>query len=139
MEVIRKRPSLPSQGEEEYPLSSSPSGRLRGAKRPVILTIICILGILWSLLNFIFVFSPFIRKISEVAPAIYGIIVALEFISFIGIWHMKRWGVYLFISSFFAKTIFSLMIDDLSYVGIGLSFIFIIFFLVFYRRMSEEL
>jgi uncharacterized membrane protein (DUF2068 family) len=108
-------------------------------KRPVILTIICILGILWSLINFIFVFSPFIRKISEVAPAIYGIIVAVQFISFIGIWHMKRWGVHLFISSFFAKTIFSMMIDDVSYVGIVLSTIFIIFFLIFYKRMADEL
>ncbi|MBI3500868.1 MAG: hypothetical protein HY063_03655 [Bacteroidetes bacterium] len=108
-------------------------------KRPVILTIICILGILWSLLNFIFVFSPFIRKISEMAPAIYGIIVAVQFISFIGTWHMKRWGVHLFIAAFFAKIIFSIMIDDVSYVGIVFSVAFTVFFLIFYKRMDEEL
>ncbi|MBI4932187.1 MAG: hypothetical protein HY841_15620 [Bacteroidetes bacterium] len=108
-------------------------------KRPIILTIICIIGILWSLLNFIFVFSPFIKKISDWAPAIYGIIVAIQFISFIGIWHMKRWGVHLFISAFFAKIIFSILIDDVSYMGIVLSVIFTIFFLVYYRRMDEEL
>src|SRR5687768_3471521 len=107
--------------------------------RPVILTILCIVGILWSLMNFFFVFSPFIKKIGDWAPAIYGIIVALQFISFIGIWHMKRWGVLLFISSFFAKTVFAIVVEDVSYVGITLSAVFIIFFLIFYRRMAEEL
>lgn len=108
-------------------------------KRPVILTIICIVGILWSLANFIYVFSPFIKKISDWAPAIYGIIVALQFISFIGIWHMKRWGVTLCISAFFTKIIFSIFVNDISYVGIGLSALFTIFFLIFYRKMNDEL
>jgi len=108
-------------------------------KRPVVHTVICVIGILWSLLNFIFVFSPFIKKISDWAPAIFGTIVAVQFISFIGVWHMKRWGVHLFISAFFAKIIFSIMIDDVSYVGITLAVIFIIFFLIFYRRMDDEL
>src|SRR5579872_4763379 len=98
-------------------------------KRPVILTIICIIGILWSLGNFVFVFSPTIKKISDWAPAIYGIIVAMQFISFIGVWHMKRWGVMICISDFFAKIIFSFFVDDISYVGIVLSVLFVVFFL----------
>ena len=108
-------------------------------KRPVILTIICIVGILWSLLNFIFVFSPFIKKISDWAPAVYGLIVALQFISFIGIWHMKRWGMMICISAFFTKIIFSIFVDDVSYVGLVLSAVFTVFFLIFYRKMDEEL
>ncbi len=108
-------------------------------KRPLILTIICIVGILWSLLNFIFVFSPFIKKISDWAPAIYGIIVAIQFISFIGIWHMKKWGVSLCISAFFTKIIFSIFVNDISYVGMGLSAVFTVFFLIFYGKMDEEL
>lgn len=111
-------------------------------KRPIILSVICILGILWSLVNFIFVFSPFVRKISEAAPAVFGIIVATQFISFIGIWHMKRWGVHLYIASFFAKQIFTIVIDDFGIfaaVGVGLSVLFFIFLLVFYRKMDSEL
>jgi len=111
-------------------------------KRPVILTIICIMGILWSLLNFIFVFSPFIKKISDWTPAIYGIIVAVQFISFIGVWHLKRWGVHLYIIAFFAKQIFTIIIGDLgtmAIVGIVLSVIFLLSFFIFYRRMDEEL
>ena len=80
-----------------------------------------------------------IKKISDWAPAIYGIIVALQFISFIGIWHMKRWGVLLCISAFFTKQIFSLFVDDINYIGIGLSVVFTVFFLIFYRKMADEL
>ena len=108
-------------------------------KRPVILTIICITGIMWSLLDFIFIFSPFIKKISDWAPAIYGIIVAVQFISFVGIWHMKRWGVVLYISAFFTKMIFSIFVDDVNYIEIVLSIAFTVFFLIFYKRMDEEL
>ncbi len=108
-------------------------------KRPVVLTVICILGILWSLGNFVSVFSPPIKKISDWAPAIYGIIVAVQFISFIGIWHMKRWGAMLYIASFFAKLIFSIFTDDISYVGTPLGTAFIVFLLVFYKKMDDEL
>ena len=108
-------------------------------KRPIILTIICVVGILWSLLNFIYVFSPFIKKIGDWTPAIYGIIVALQFISFVGVWNMKRWGVMLCIAAFFTKIVFSIYVNDISYVGIGLSTVFSVFFLIFYRRMDDEL
>ena len=111
-------------------------------KRPVSLTIICIVGLLWSLLNFIFVFSPFIKKISDWAPAIYGVIVALQFISFIGIWNMKRWGVMFYVLSFFLKQCFAILINDIGIseeVGIGISIVFIVFLLVFYRKMDREL
>ncbi|TAL58796.1 MAG: hypothetical protein EPN85_10785 [Bacteroidetes bacterium] len=111
-------------------------------KRPLILTIICVAGILWSLMNFIFIFSPFIKKISDWAPAIYGVIVALQFISFVGIWHMKRWGVLFYLFSFFLKQSFTILINDIGIsekVGIGISTLFIVFFLIYYRQMDKEL
>src|ERR1051326_2917663 len=111
-------------------------------KRSVILTVICILGILWSLINFIIVFSPFVRKVSEWAPAIFGAIVALQFISFIGVWHMKRWGVHLYIAAFFTKQSFTLLINDFGIsagIGVFLSVIFLVFFFIFYSRMAQEL
>ncbi|HNO70503.1 MAG TPA: hypothetical protein PKO16_01895 [Bacteroidia bacterium] len=108
-------------------------------KRPVIITVANIIGIIWSLANFVFVFSPFIKKISNWAPAVYGLIVALQFISFIGTWHMKRWGVLMFITTVILKTAFSFLIDDISYVGVSLSVVFTILFLFFYTKMEEEL
>lgn len=109
------------------------------AKRPLLLTILCWSGIVWSLLNFVLVFSPVIKKIGIWAPAIYGLVVALQFISFIGVFHMKRWGVLLFVTSFFAKLLFTISNNDVSYYGIGAAVIFTIILLVFYPKMSGEL
>jgi len=108
-------------------------------KRHVILTIVCIIGILWSLSSFVFVFSPTIKKIIDWTPAIYGIIVAMQFISFIGVWHMKRWGVMICIIAFFAKIIFSVVVNNISYVEIGFAAAFTICLLIFYRQMDDEL
>lgn len=109
------------------------------AKRPVIITVLAITGILWSLLNFVFVFSPFIKKINDWAPAVYGLLVALQFIAFIGIWHMKRWGVLMFIITIFGKLTFSIIHNDVSYASLTLSIIILIFLLIFYKRMIKEL
>jgi hypothetical protein len=113
--------------------------KIEPIKRPVIITIICIIGLLGSLGGFIFVFSPFIRKIGDWIPAIYGIIIAVKFISFIGVWHMKKWGVHLFLFSFFSDVVFGILIDNVSYIGIFFGLLYITFFLIFYRRMAEEL
>lgn len=112
---------------------------MESAKRPVLITVLCIIGLLWSLGSFVSVFSPFIKKISDWAPAVYGIMVALQFISFIGIWYMKRWGVLVFIISFFLKMIFSIQVDDVSYIATPLGAVLIILFLFYYKRMGKEL
>lgn len=108
-------------------------------KRPVLLTIICIIGYIWVVFSFISVFSPGVKKLGDWYPALFGLVVALTFISFIGIWHMKRWGVNIFIATFFFKQILHVLTDNVSYVGIALSAIFIIFFLVYYRKMDVNL
>lgn len=45
----------------------------------------------------------------------------------------------LFIAAFFSKLIFSIFVDDVSYAGISLGIVFTIFFLIYYRRMDDEL
>lgn len=108
-------------------------------KRPVLLTIICIIGYIWVVFSFISVFSPGVKKLGDWYPALFGLVAALSFISYIGVWHMKQWGVNLFIATFFFKQILHVLTNELSYVGIALSVIFIACFLVFYRRMDTNL
>lgn len=108
-------------------------------KRPVLLTIICIIGYIWIVFSFPSVFSPAIKKMGDWYPALFGLIVATSFISFIGIWHMKRWGVNLYIGTFFFKQIIHVLTDEISYSGISFSLLFIICFLVYYRRMDVNL
>lgn len=108
-------------------------------KRPVLLTVVCILGYIWIVFAFPGIFSPSVKKIGDWYPALFGLIVAASFMSFVGVWHMKRWGAELYVSTFFLKQILLYLIDDISYVGIVFSLFFITTFVVFYNRMDRNL
>jgi hypothetical protein len=111
-------------------------------KRPAIITIICVLGYISVLFAFPRVFSPPVKKLGLFMPALFGVIVAAQFISYVGLWYFKRWGVELFVTCFIVKTLFYLLTDQtgpLFYAGVVLSVIFIVLQLRHYRQMSAEL
>ena len=111
-------------------------------KRPVILSVICITGYISALVTFPQVFSPPVKKLGAFIPAIFGILVSLHFISCVGIWYLKKWGVELYLASFFAKTLFSLVSNrtgPVFYVNIIISSIFILLLLKYYRRLNGNL
>jgi hypothetical protein len=111
-------------------------------KRPKIISLICILGFISVVFTFPAVFSPSVKKIGDFVPALYGFIVAGSFISYIGLWHMKQWGVQLFFLIFFVKTLFLILINDLgggTIIGILFAVIFGIVLLRFYRKMDINL
>ena len=108
-------------------------------KRPALIKIICIMGFIWIVFSFPSVFSPAIKKMGDWYPALFGLIVAASFISYIGVWHMKRWGVHLFIIIFFLKEILLVLVNDVNYIGIALSFFFLFTMLRFYKRMDLNL
>ena len=72
-------------------------------------------------------------------PAIFGLMVASGFISYIGIWHMKRWGVQLFVITFFVKEIVSILTGDVNIGAIIFFGLFIVPLLLFYKRMDLNL
>ncbi len=108
-------------------------------KRPKLLTFVCVLGFTWIVFSFPAVFSPSVKKLGDWYPALFGLIVAVSFISYIGVWHMKRWGVSLFIIAFFVKEIILILINDINYVGIVFSSLFIVIMVFFYKRMDVNL
>jgi hypothetical protein len=111
-------------------------------KRPLILSIICVIGFLWVVITFPGVFSPSIKKLGVFMPAVYGLIVAATFISFIGVWHLKRWGMELYVLSFFSKQLFFILTKSFeltSVIGIVFSVWFIITYIFFYRKMDVNL
>ena len=115
---------------------------MRVINRPKIISVICILGYISVILTFPAVFSPSVKKIGSFVPALYGLIVACNFMAYIGLWHMKQWGVQLFLSVFFIKTLFMVYINDLgisSVIGIVLSVVSSVIFLRFYRKMDVNL
>ncbi|MBL0328294.1 MAG: hypothetical protein IPP64_02470 [Bacteroidetes bacterium] len=108
-------------------------------KRPVLIRIICILGFIWIVFSFPSVFSPSVKKLGDWYPALFGLIVASSFISYIGVWHMKRWGVQLFAITFFVKEALLFLVNDISYPGIVISTFFLVSMLLFYKRMDLNL
>lgn len=111
-------------------------------KRPRIISIICIFGYLSVLVAFPQVFSPSVKKLGLLVPALYGILVAAQFISCVGIWYFKQWGVQLYLMTFFAKTLFFILSDQTGftfYLGLVISLTFIVVLLRHYPRMNPNL
>ncbi len=111
-------------------------------KRPLIITWICIIGFISIIFTFPAVFSPSVKKLGDFVPALYGFLVAGSFIAYIGLWHMKQWGVQLFLVIFFIKTLFLMSINDYgpgTISGIVFSVIFTGVFLKFYPKMDLNL
>lgn len=115
---------------------------MRGVARPKIISAICIIGYISVIITFPTVFSPSIKKIGDLVPALYGFIVACNFMAFIGLWHMKQWGVQLYLFTFFIKTTFFIIINDLgagTIAGIISAVIFSGILLYFYPKMDVNL
>lgn len=110
-------------------------------KRPTLVSIVCIIGWLMVVLCFMYAFSPTVKKMGEYYPALYSLIICLQFIAFVGVWYMKRWGQELFVFSFFAKSIVQVLMNDFSAASLTfvLSILFILVLVFFYRRMDRNL
>jgi hypothetical protein len=108
-------------------------------KRPLLLSIVCILGFIWVLFSFVVVFSPSIKKLGDWYPALFGLIVASCFMSYIGLLNMKKWGAQLFVITFFIKEVILIIINDVSYVGIVFSVFFMVTMAIYYKRMDSNL
>jgi len=110
--------------------------------RPKSISIITIMAIIFVLLSFPMLFTPSIKRMGDFVPLILGIIITLQFISLIGIWHMKKWGVLLFMMIFCARVITFIFLDLFTfrfYFNIFYSLLFLVFFIAHYRKMDSNL
>lgn len=111
-------------------------------QRPKIISITGIIAIVLILLAFPMLFMPSIKRMGDFIPMILGVIITLQFVSVIGVWHMKRWGVHLFIIMFFIRVITFMSLEMYTfrfYFNIVYSLFFIIIFLIHYRKMDTNL
>lgn len=111
-------------------------------KRPQIISVLCYLGFLSVVFSFPQIFSPGIKKLGVLVPALYGTLVALHFISCVGIWFMKQWGVILYACIFFCKTLFAILFNKTGaflYFSIVISVFSLVVFLWFFNKMKKNL
>ena len=110
--------------------------------RPKTISVITVISIVLVLLAFPMLFMPSIKRMGDFIPMILGIIITLQFVSLIGIWHMKQWGVQLFIIMFFIRVITFMFLDLYGFrffFSIFYSTLFIILFLIHYKKMDRNL
>jgi hypothetical protein len=111
-------------------------------KRPRIITIICIIGYLSVLISFPQVFSPSLKRLGLFIPAIYGVLVAMSFMAYVGLWYFKQWGAALFLISFFGRIIFFIATGQIGpglYVSAAVNCLFIFLLLRHYGKMDANL
>ncbi len=111
-------------------------------KRPFIISLICSLGFAGAFFSFIYVFSPGLKKAHELLPAFVGLVVALRFISFVGVWYMKKWGVELFALTYFIFLLLNIFLDEaysVNYFGLIFSTWFLIHLPFYYKKMTGDL
>ena len=109
---------------------------------PKDIRIVTIIALILVLLAFPMLFTPSIKRMGDFIPMILGIIITLQFVSLIGIWHMKQWGVQLFIIMFCIRVITFMFLDLYEFrffFNIVYSLTFIVFFLIHYRKMDTNL
>ena len=104
-------------------------------KRPIIIWILSILMLIGFVLSI---------PLSIIGHSIYGGIYSsfslfasvVGFFSFVGIFMMKRWGLYLYVWMFIVSQIMMIIKDWWTPFSFVLPFIFIIIISLYYKRMS---
>jgi hypothetical protein len=112
---------------------------MRTIKRPTILSVICIISFAAAILGFPTIFSPFVKKKGDFFPAFTGILIAFEFISVVGVWYMKKWGVRIYLLTAMLNQTLMIYIDNWSVTKIILPIIFVVIAAFFYNKMDDNL
>ena len=98
-------------------------------KRPVIVTVICILLVLGTIIALITVGSESNRRIASWYPAYNASYVLLQAICAFGMWLMKRWGFMGFVCLVAANLAVHFALAQWNLIGIGIPVV-ICFFLI---------
>lgn len=111
-------------------------------KRPKIVSYIAYGRIIATVFSLFLIFSPSIKRLGDFVPMGIGILLTLQFISCIGLLHMKRWGVHLLIMTATAKILFQGSLDIIGFNQV-MSFVFSIAYTIIlafhYRKMDVNL
>lgn len=65
-------------------------------KRPISITLICIVGFIGAVLVIPVIFSPIAEQVGAWYPPYLGFTALAGLISLIGLWLMRKWGVYFY-------------------------------------------
>lgn len=114
---------------------------MNNIKRTVGVSICSVFGFIFSLFSFLVIFSPSLKKLGIWVPAFFGALVAANFISYVGIWYMKKWGVDLLVIAAFLQVSLSLLTEQMGILIYGNIVLWIFSFIVCipqYKKMDTN-
>lgn len=66
------------------------------SEKPVVITAICVIGLINAIQMINLVFSPMSKQIGAIYPTYFSIAVLLSLICILGLWLLKRWAALLY-------------------------------------------
>jgi len=64
------------------------------AKRPISITVICVIGFIGSLIAVPLIFTPIAQQIGAWYPPYLGFSAVIGMVCMVGLWMMKKWAAY---------------------------------------------
>jgi hypothetical protein len=107
------------------------------SKRPLDLTIVCILIVLFGFINIISMYIGIYAGIHTIYPAVNALMVVFAFVSISGVWAMERWGAITFPIVVILKIITDTIFGEFSawyLIGLLIS----LYFFRFYPKMKHS-
>lgn len=120
-------------------------GDLRIGKRPLIITIICILNFIGYALSFLSLVIPeeramLVQRAGTMMVPIAFAICILAFVGMVGYWKMRKWGVWIYLGmaiiNFGSDLLFRLRLSQTGIIQYSLIILVIIIGFIYFDRMT---
>jgi hypothetical protein len=95
-------------------------------QRPFPITLICLIGFIGVLISIPLIFSPFVSMFGAWYPPYLALSVVVGFVSMLGLWKMRRWGLFLYTAAFFINQIILLKAGLWNPMGLALPLVVIL-------------
>lgn len=105
-------------------------------KRPLSITVICILGILGGILTILMLLSSIPEKIGAWYPPYLAVTALIGLVIVIGLWFMKKWAVYSYIGLAVTNQIVFIIMGVWNFMSIFIPLIVIVFLLKNISKMK---
>ena len=106
------------------------------SRRPVVITVICVIGFIGGLLVVPRIFGDTARSIGAWYPLHLAFSAAAGFVCFIGLWKMRRWGVFAYTGFFLVNQAFMLAMGVWSIYALVIPGVFIAIMFSKIEKMS---
>ncbi|HMO31687.1 MAG TPA: hypothetical protein PKE07_01690 [Lacibacter sp.] len=108
----------------------------RRAKRPGLLSFVCIMAVLFGFWTIISMFMKVYPGINTLYPAVNALMIVFGFVSISGIWSMEKWGPITFAMVILLKLLVDAIFNQFSSWWL-LGFVVAGFFFLYYSKMKR--